>query len=113
MFPPKHSTSRWTPELSGKVMVLDTMLAILKATTTDKIVLVSNYTQVHIGQCCAHELTCGPSPSLRFYPSSCQTLDLFELMCKTRGYHFVRLDGSMGISKRQTLVDRFNDPAVC
>lgn len=50
MFPPKHSTSRWTPELSGKVMVLDTMLAILKATTTDKIVLVSNYTQVHTRQ---------------------------------------------------------------
>ena len=27
-------------------MVLDTMLAIIKATSNDKIVLVSNYTQV-------------------------------------------------------------------
>lgn len=27
-------------------MVLDTMLAMLKATTDDKVVLVSNYTQV-------------------------------------------------------------------
>lgn len=41
-----------------------------------------------------------------------KTLDLFELMCRTRGYHFVRLDGSMSISKRQKLVDQFNDPRV-
>jgi DNA repair and recombination RAD54-like protein len=66
--------------------------------------------------CCAHGrswLHAAQASHCNLDPSSCQTLDLFELMCKTRGYHFVRLDGSMGISKRQTLVDRFNDPAVC
>lgn len=34
-------------------------------------------------------------------------------MCRARNYNFVRLDGSMGISKRQKLVDQFNDPNVC
>lgn len=60
-------------ELSTKLMVLDCMLAVIKTTTTDKIVLVSNYTQ---------------------------TLDLFERLCRLRNYNFVRLDGSMSIKKR-------------
>lgn len=49
------------------------MLAVIKTTTTDKIVLVSNYTQ---------------------------TLDLFERLCRLRNYNYVRLDGSMTIKKR-------------
>lgn len=43
--------------VSGKVMVLDLILAVIKATTDDKVVLVSNYTQ---------------------------TLDLFEKLCRQR-----------------------------
>jgi DNA repair and recombination RAD54-like protein len=55
-----------------------------------------------------------------------QTLDLFERLCRSKKsatfylwnvstnhairYGFFRLDGSMGIGKRQKLVDRFNDP---
>lgn len=61
------------PELSGKLAVLDCLLAVVKATTQDKVVLVSNYTQ---------------------------TLDLFERLSKHRGYQYVRLDGSMTIKKR-------------
>ena len=71
------------PELSGKLMVLDCLLASIKSTTTDKIVLVSNYTQ---------------------------TLDLFEKLSHKRGYRYVRLDGSMTIKKRAKIVDSFNDP---
>eukprot|EP00049_Salpingoeca_infusionum_P015532 m.303442 g.303442 ORF g.303442 m.303442 type:complete len:779 (+) comp15893_c0_seq5:229-2565(+) len=71
------------PALSGKMMVLDKMLAIVKATTDDKVVLVSNYTQ---------------------------TLDLFQDLCRLRSYQYVRLDGTMAIKKRQRMVDRFNDP---
>ncbi len=59
--------------ISGKMRVLDTLLASIKATSNDKIVLVSNYTQ---------------------------TLDLFEKLCRMRNYGFVRLDGSMTIKKR-------------
>ncbi|KAL2268091.1 hypothetical protein VTJ83DRAFT_2937 [Remersonia thermophila] len=68
---------------SGKMMVLDRMLARIRAETNDKIVLISNYTQ---------------------------TLDLFERLCRCRGYGCLRLDGSMNVNKRQKLVDKFNDP---
>jgi DNA repair and recombination RAD54-like protein len=71
------------PELGGKLMLLDYMLAAIKTTTTDKIVLVSNYTQ---------------------------TLDLFEKLCRKRQYGYVRLDGSMTIKKRGKVVEEFNKP---
>lgn len=62
-------------------MLLDIMLAAIKTNSDDKIVLVSNYTQ---------------------------TLDLFERLCRKRGYVYVRLDGSMSIKKRSKVVDEFN-----
>ncbi|KYN03378.1 DNA repair and recombination protein RAD54-like protein, partial [Cyphomyrmex costatus] len=81
LLPPKYSTKELMPELSGKLMVLDCLLASIKTTTNDKIVLVSNYTQ---------------------------TLDLFEKLCHKRSYNYVRLDGSMTIKKRAKVVDNFN-----
>lgn len=84
-FPPNyHQNRRLQPELSGKLAVLDCLLAYIKSTSSDKIVLVSNYTQ---------------------------TLDLFEKLCLIRGYGQVRLDGSMSIKKRAKVVANFNDPA--
>ncbi|KAL2179490.1 P-loop containing nucleoside triphosphate hydrolase protein [Thermothelomyces heterothallicus CBS 202.75] len=71
------------PWYSGKMQVLDRMLARIRADTNDKIVLISNYTQ---------------------------TLDLFERLCRSRGYGCLRLDGHMNVNKRQKLVDKFNDP---
>ncbi|KAK8109026.1 DNA repair protein rhp54 [Apiospora sp. TS-2023a] len=71
------------PWYSGKMQVLDRMLARIRQDTTDKIVLISNYTQ---------------------------TLDIFERLCRSRQYGCLRLDGTMNVSKRQKLVDKFNDP---
>ncbi|KAK7187477.1 DNA repair protein rhp54 [Paraphaeosphaeria sporulosa] len=68
---------------SGKMLVLDRMLASIRANTNDKIVLISNYTQ---------------------------TLDVFAALCRSRNYGCLRLDGTMNVSKRQKLVDKFNDP---
>ncbi|KAF2640241.1 hypothetical protein P280DRAFT_428126 [Massarina eburnea CBS 473.64] len=68
---------------SGKMLVLDRMLARIRADTNDKIVLISNFTQ---------------------------TLDVFGALCRARGYGALRLDGTMNVSKRQKLVDKFNDP---
>jgi len=82
-FPKNFNPKQFNPELSGKMQVLDFILAMTKATSNDKVVLVSNYTQ---------------------------TLDLFEKLCRLRRYIFVRLDGSMSIRKRMKIVDRFNDP---
>ncbi|KAG7447908.1 uncharacterized protein BT62DRAFT_930006 [Guyanagaster necrorhizus] len=67
----------------GKFLVLERFLHQLRATTNDKIVLISNYTQ---------------------------TLDLFEKLCRSKKYGFFRLDGTMTITKRQKLVDQFNNP---
>lgn len=72
------------PWYSGKMQVLDRMLARIRQDTNDKIVLISNYTS---------------------------TLDLFERLCRSRQYGCLRLDGTMNVNKRQKLVDRFNDPA--
>ncbi|TFK54837.1 SNF2 family domain-containing protein [Heliocybe sulcata] len=67
----------------GKFVVLERFLHRIKTETNDKIVLISNYTQ---------------------------TLDLFEKMCRGKKYGYFRLDGTMSITKRQKLVDQFNDP---
>ncbi|EPQ58080.1 hypothetical protein GLOTRDRAFT_36023 [Gloeophyllum trabeum ATCC 11539] len=67
----------------GKFLVLERFLHRIKTETNDKIVLISNYTQ---------------------------TLDLFEKMCRSKKYGYFRLDGTMSITKRQKLVDQFNDP---
>lgn len=72
-------------ELSGKMAVLERFLTSICTTSDDKIVLISNYTQ---------------------------TLDIFERLCRSKRWGCFRLDGTMNISKRQRLVDRFNDPAA-
>lgn len=76
-------SGRLQPGLSGKLAILDCLLAFVKASTNDKVVLVSNYTQ---------------------------TLDLFERLSRLRNYAYVRLDGSMTIKKRAKVVEQFNDP---
>ncbi|XWS39958.1 hypothetical protein CRYUN_Cryun18bG0099000 [Craigia yunnanensis] len=90
-FPPEMFSGRsgsWTGgdgawvKLSGKMHVLARLLAHLRQRTDDRIVLVSNYTQ---------------------------TLDLFAQLCRERRYPYLRLDGTTSISKRQKLVNRFND----
>ncbi|KAK9475330.1 DNA repair protein [Dipodascopsis tothii] len=86
-FVPKAARSNRDREVrvdyAGKMIVLDRMLASIRQCTTDKIVLISNYTQ---------------------------TLDLFERLCRSRRYGCLRLDGSMNVNKRQKLVDQFNNP---
>ncbi|KAM9482887.1 DNA repair and recombination protein RAD54-like [Clarias gariepinus] len=84
LFPPGYSTKAVEPQLSGKMLVLDYILAMTRTTTSDKVVLVSNYTQ---------------------------TLDLFEKLCRARKYLYVRLDGTMSIKKRAKIVERFNSPS--
>ncbi|KAJ6648630.1 DNA repair and recombination protein RAD54-like, partial [Pseudolycoriella hygida] len=83
ILPSDYNVKDLRPELGGKIMLLDIILASIKSNTNDKIVLVSNYTQ---------------------------TLDLFEKLCRKRRYSYVRLDGSMTIKKRSKVVDQFNNP---
>ncbi|KAL7669115.1 hypothetical protein ACOME3_009784 [Neoechinorhynchus agilis] len=82
-FDTRRNLMGFNPVLSGKMIVLDRLLAVVRANTDDKVVLISNYTQ---------------------------TLELFERLCKIRNYTFVRLDGSLSIKKRGKLVQEFNDP---
>ncbi|KAI3387468.1 hypothetical protein SNEBB_005917 [Seison nebaliae] len=76
------SNDKLSVELSGKFMILDSLLALTKKETNDKFVLISNYTQ---------------------------TLDLFEQLARLRNYRYVRLDGSMSIKKRGKIVNDFNN----
>ncbi|KAH8926736.1 hypothetical protein BT69DRAFT_1259025 [Atractiella rhizophila] len=79
----KSSRREFTAELGGKMAVLERFLYKINVETTDKIVLISNFTQ---------------------------TLDLMEKLCRQQGYGYFRLDGTMTIQKRQKLVDNFNNP---
>ncbi|CAL1572573.1 unnamed protein product [Knipowitschia caucasica] len=83
LFPSSFDPRCPQPQLSGKMLVLDLILAFTKSTTSDKVVLVSNYTQ---------------------------TLDLLEVLFRNRKYTYVRLDGAMSIKKRAKMVERFNRP---
>ncbi|XP_068246922.1 DNA repair and recombination protein RAD54-like [Palaemon carinicauda] len=83
LYPSGHDPKRLRPELSGKLVVLDTILALIRSSSDDKVVLISNYTQ---------------------------TLDLFQNLAALRNYPYVRLDGSMSIKKRNKIVEKFNDP---
>ena len=66
---------------STKLRVLDQLLHILRTTTQEKVILVSNYTQ---------------------------TLDLLQILLTSLGHPYLRLDGSTPSAKRQELVDEFN-----
>lgn len=66
---------------STKLRALDQLLHILRTTTNEKIVLVSNYTS---------------------------TLDLLSNLLTSLSLPYLRLDGSTPSSKRQDLVDAFN-----
>lgn len=66
---------------STKIRALDQLLHTIRTTTTEKVVLVSNYTS---------------------------TLDLLATLLTSLSYPFLRLDGSTPSSKRQDLVDNFN-----
>ncbi|TPX48062.1 hypothetical protein SeMB42_g02517 [Synchytrium endobioticum] len=83
--PPNLDFNQCQSEFAGKMLLLDRMLTMIRKTTNDKIVLISNYTQ---------------------------TLDLFDKLCRTRQWGVLRLDGTMTIPKRQKLVEKFNDPTA-
>ena len=74
------------PEWSGKMFVLYRLMKEMRkpGNGSDKIVIVSNYTQ---------------------------TLDLIGRMCRENSWGFCRLDGSISMKKRQKMVDEFNDPS--
>ena len=69
----------------SKFLLLERMLVRLQQDGEEKIVIVSNYTE---------------------------TLDLVMRMCRTLGIGHVRLDGRVAPTKRQAMVDRFNDPST-
>eukprot|EP00960_Hanusia_phi_P041972 755246-Hanusia_phi.AAC.2 len=69
---------------SGKLQFLFRLLEKVKASTTDRIVIVSNYTT---------------------------SLDFVDTICKKLAYKTVRLDGSTEISKRSDIVSSFNNPS--
>lgn len=70
-----------SPGASAKLQVLDSLLHQLRTTTSEKLVLVSNYTS---------------------------TLDILGQLLTSLEYNFLRLDGSTPAAKRQGLVDKFN-----
>jgi DNA repair and recombination protein RAD54B len=73
---------------SGKLAVLANLLHILHSTTSEKIVLVSNFTS---------------------------TLNVLQNLLSSKRYSWCRLDGDTDQNKRQQIVDNFNrvDAKTC
>ncbi|GAA5889055.1 hypothetical protein JCM6882_009730 [Rhodosporidiobolus microsporus] len=67
--------------LSGKLSTLGTLLAELRSTSDEKIVVISNFTK---------------------------TLDIVEKHCKRKKYPFCRLDGQTAQAERIPMVNNFN-----
>ncbi|KAL8737737.1 MAG: hypothetical protein Q9181_001394 [Wetmoreana brouardii] len=70
---------------STKLRMLDQLLHTLRTTTSEKVVLVSNYTS---------------------------TLDLLSNLLTSVGHTFTRIDGSTPSNKRQEIIDDFNRSSV-
>uniref|UniRef100_A0A8C5A0X6 RAD54 homolog B n=1 Tax=Gadus morhua TaxID=8049 RepID=A0A8C5A0X6_GADMO len=84
LFPEDYSSGGLSTADSGKLLVLaDLLTAIRHISPSDRVVVVSNYTQ---------------------------TLDLLQDLCVHMGYTFCRLDGQTPTNQRQRLVDNFNSP---
>ncbi|XP_026173424.1 DNA repair and recombination protein RAD54B [Mastacembelus armatus] len=84
LFPESYSSGGISTTDSGKLLVLsDLLTAIRQLSPSDRVVVVSNYTQ---------------------------TLDLLQDLCVHTGYTFCRLDGQTPTGQRQRLVDSFNSP---
>nr|XP_046188385.1 DNA repair and recombination protein RAD54B-like isoform X4 [Oncorhynchus gorbuscha]XP_046188386.1 DNA repair and recombination protein RAD54B-like isoform X4 [Oncorhynchus gorbuscha] len=84
VFPESYSSGGFSTADSGKLLVLsDLLTTIHHLSPTDRVVLVSNYTQ---------------------------TLDLIQDLCVHLGYTYCRLDGNTPTIQRQRLVDNFNSP---
>ncbi|XP_066532072.1 DNA repair and recombination protein RAD54B [Hoplias malabaricus] len=84
LFPAAYSSGSFSTAESGKMLVLADLLdAIQHVNRTDKVVLVSNYTQ---------------------------TLDLLQDLCAHLGYTWCRLDGQTPVAQRQRIVETFNSP---
>ncbi|XP_039378022.1 DNA repair and recombination protein RAD54B isoform X5 [Mauremys reevesii] len=83
IFPQDYTSTTFTETDSGKLQVLAKLLAAIRELSpSERIVLVSNYTQ---------------------------TLNILQEMCKHYGYSYTRLDGHTPISQRQQIVDSFNN----
>lgn len=78
---PPNLIRHFSPSASAKVRVMDQLLDSIHTKTSEKIVLVSNYTS---------------------------TLNLLATLLTSLGLPFLRLDGSTPAQKRQSLVDDFN-----
>ncbi|KAE8380629.1 SNF2 family N-terminal domain-containing protein [Aspergillus bertholletiae] len=78
---PPNLLRHFSPSSSAKIRVLDQLLHILHTSTSEKVVLVSNYTS---------------------------TLNLLATLLTSLSLPFLRLDGSTPAQKRQSLVEDFN-----
>ncbi|XP_063307314.1 DNA repair and recombination protein RAD54B isoform X2 [Pelobates fuscus] len=82
IFPCNYNADTLLESESGKLQVLTNLLsAIREHSPSDRVVLVSNYTQ---------------------------TLNVLQEVCKHHKYKFTRLDGQTPVSQRQQIVDGFN-----
>uniref|UniRef100_A0A674EN79 RAD54 homolog B n=1 Tax=Salmo trutta TaxID=8032 RepID=A0A674EN79_SALTR len=84
VFPESYSSGGFSTADSGKLLVLSDLLTTIRhLSPTDRVVLVSNYTQ---------------------------TLDLLQDLCVHLDYTYCHLDGNTPTIQRQRLVDNFNSP---
>jgi DNA repair and recombination RAD54-like protein len=81
--PEDYIATEFQEKFSGKLNALSALLQSIRRSTRDRVVLVSHSTKA---------------------------LTMFENLLGRLKMSFLRLDGSTDVRKRQSLVNRFNDP---
>ncbi|XP_015265322.1 PREDICTED: DNA repair and recombination protein RAD54B [Gekko japonicus] len=82
IFSQEYTLASFLETDSGKLQVLTQLLAAIhKQSPSERVVVVSNYTQM---------------------------LNVLQEVCKRHGYSYTRLDGNTPVSQRQQIVDGFN-----
>jgi hypothetical protein len=102
LYPATFSAKSMDPSFSGKMKLLDYLLAVTRKTTTDRFVLVSNYTEtldVFVEVCCFKSSLQCLNWTSNFSSAICVVIRLLDWMARCRSRIVAKLSTSLTIRR--------------